>query len=222
MEFFPHTDGAYLDSITVHQNSFRRIQPPKYVILECLTQMSIGGESLIIDGDRILNDVVNMCPRLITPLFDRSVTFFHKNIIANRVPIFEKNEKEGERYSIRYSYDPEMLLPEHLIEPINYFNNEFILNKRYCTTHKLSEREIIVLDNTRVLHGRNEFTGSRELRRAWIYDSDQSTFLTSIDASNQIFYSGDDKITTNPNYGTPIKRELSSEPLSVLIGINLK
>jgi hypothetical protein len=218
LTFYPHTDGAYLDGIVFQEEKYVRTLPPKFVALECVTSALAGGESILIDGKNLLEQVMHRRPSLLPALFAKSITFFRGNQIANRVSIFDKKEQ---RYSIRYSYDQEMLISEELCTSIKVFNNDFVLNEQYHLIDKLLENEIIVMDNLRMLHGRKEFSGSRKLRRAWVIDGHVNDILVPAQTPDGTFYqkhedeSVNKSLTMKKNY---LQRMHTSNPLSIAAG----
>ena len=218
IRFFPHTDGVYLDDIVSYDGNYTRTQPPKFVILECVIPATEGGETVVIDGKRILEEVTATHPTLIPALFKKSISFFRHEFVANKVSIYDKDKQQ--RYSIRYSYDQEMLIPETLFNAVEKFNGQFILNDKFHITEKLISKEVIVIDNKRMLHGRSAFCGNRVLRRAWI-SMDNSEILFPGKTPDASFYPSDKEDFFRNSHLHILPRSLSTAPLSIPTGFTL-
>ncbi len=219
IRFFPHTDGAYIDEIILHEKKYKRVRPPKFVILECITPAAEGGESIVIDGKQLLNEAFKTHPELIQPLFEKSIALSRHEFMANRVSIYEKDEKKV--YSLRYSYDQDMLIPCRIFKSIKEFNECFVLNKKFHHFEKLVSKEIIIIDNKRMLHGRTEFSGERMLRRAWISDICRSTYLISAKTPDDSFYPSSYQCPVkNLANLLPLSRSLTTEPLTISTGFS--
>lgn len=220
VKLFPHTDGVYLDGISNNTGEIRRIVPPKYVILECITPADIGGETILIDGKELLQSIINIKP-LVKTLFARELTFFRREFSVNRVPVFQKTKKN--RFTIRYCYDDEMAAPKAMLRCLNQFNNEFVLNSKYHTSCKLKKGDVLIVDNKRMLHGRTEFDGERDLRKAWINDDDLSIPLKYASTPDGTFFQESEKTSLKAldNIFYPLPRLIKTSPLPISTGISL-
>lgn len=176
LEFFPHTDGHYLNGVAELNDGYYKICPPKIILLECIKPAKEGGESFLVDGKQALLSVLKKEPYHLSTLFNTdNFNILHRSSLTTGISIFYKMEKK--KYGIRYSYDNELLISKKATEAVESFNDSH-LNKIFHK--KLSEGDLLIIDNTRVLHGRAEFKGSRYFRRTWIQNEIQSEKLKNI------------------------------------------
>lgn len=167
--FFAHTDGAYLEGMMRQGNKIFRIVPPKIIALQCVKPSSEGGISFLIDGKKILLHMIKNHPHLLTTLFSRSCTSIcRESHLVMDLPIFKKLPSGN--FSVRFSYDQDLHTPKWAIKDLAFFNQHYILNPGFITFCPLLEKQILVLDNHRYLHGRTEIQGNRLFRRIWVQD----------------------------------------------------
>lgn len=220
--FFPHTDGAYLKGINFSNDYPRKLMPPKFVLLQCVKGASKGGESVLIDSQKILKDLIQKDKKnILKILFSNCTNYKHNDIIGLDLPVFSKVEFTS--YSIRWSYDRELYIEPEAIEAVNEFNDQYIMNNDYKISLKLNSGQILAIDNKRMLHGRNQFYGNRFFRRLWICDDVMSTPLINVQ-TNLPYYQTKRAYADNPYLDfAPIKQGQSSNdtPLEVPSGINI-
>jgi alpha-ketoglutarate-dependent taurine dioxygenase len=136
---FPlHTDCSYLD------------KPADVVTLYCVQNSESGGESLLLNINKIIPLLPHDCLQLLlAPKF---------RIYSKEYPILEQS---GPLYLVRYSID-EMLSsypePEHeslrsTLEPLHNLLND---SSHYITT-KLQPNDCLLVNNRTSLHGRHAF-----------------------------------------------------------------
>ncbi len=180
LAFFPHTDGAYLEGMAQKGGKFYRVSPPKIVALQCIIPSSKGGKNFLVDGREILLSITTHRPDLIPFLFSRhSMSICRDNHLIMDSPVFRKLPFGN--FSIRFSYDKDMYTSSLFREKLAFFNKHYILNTNFTIHLPLSEREILVFDNHRHLHGRAAVEGERLFRRVWIQDQDLSSEMISPD-----------------------------------------
>lgn len=171
----PHTDGAYLDGFLLQDGETQWISPPALVLLQCVQSASEGGQSVVIDAQRILEDLLRHKPEIAKVLATpRCVSFCRDDQIALHSAVYE-NLVSG-RYRVRFRCDETLyVVSERAREAVQYFCEHYLANPKYKTTLTLESRQILILDNLRVLHGREKFSDvtsvkNRFLRRTWIAD----------------------------------------------------
>lgn len=141
----------------------------RYIAWLCHSQSAIGGESMLIDTFSILAALSNDVNSLLT------------EIMVNTHQVF---------------YDDSISLPllklDKFKQPISVYYAPWLVNKPLCTRHqkalekftdaiktaqpfiiKLSEGDVLIIDNHRMLHGRGGFPqgSDRWLTRYWLQAS---------------------------------------------------
>ncbi|MEL7356378.1 MAG: TauD/TfdA family dioxygenase [Cyanobacteria bacterium J06560_6] len=189
-EHTAHTDGAYLNGFLISEGQAQRIGPPSMVLLQCVQPAEKGGESIIVDAQKILEDLLKYNPEVAEILATPGcASFCRDDQIAFNSAIYEAIPDN--RYRIRFRCDNALYVASSRVhEAVQYFCNYYLDNPKYKTTMTLEPRQVLILDNLRVLHGRKKFSGSklgfkRFLRRTWIVDSTLPTAPKSFIATNQ-------------------------------------
>lgn len=178
--FGPHTDGAYLNAIyTGAGGDFHHLCSPALLILQCVQQARIGGDSVLIDGEAVFNKLVREAPDLYAVLCAPIFQFVRpsKSVFPVRMPIFKR--LANGRYSIRFR-DQYVITPDYegdfteVNEALATFYEDFLLHPDCKVTLRLDPGELLIIDNFRMLHGRSKFEivgdHHRFLRRAWVVD----------------------------------------------------
>ncbi|MEM7063409.1 MAG: TauD/TfdA family dioxygenase [Cyanobacteria bacterium P01_B01_bin.77] len=187
-ELKPHTDGAYLNGLTWKNGSLRRVLPPALVAIQCVEQAESGGENVLIDLQQVTKSLLNDSPDVFKMLSKRgSVSFCRDDQIAVDLSIFDEVEKG--RFYVRYNSDRFMYLPDWSREAVEYFNEHYIKNQNYRISIPLAYGEVLLIDNTRMLHSRNSFKltanqTSRKIKRLWILNRN-SDKLDCVEASHR-------------------------------------
>ena len=171
----PHTDGTY---------SF---DPPGIQILLCLERESEGGESILVDGFNVANQVRLEEPETFKDLCEIPITGIYKGdgeILRAHHPVFRLQNEELRQVCFN-NYDRDVMqLPED--ELMRMYRGIRVVDKKFNDIqnqwrHTLSAGEAIVFDNWRVLHGRTGFSGKRKMTGTYINREDlESRFLTRI------------------------------------------
>lgn len=171
LSFFAHTDGHYLNGLIRKHNQIFRIGPPKMVILQCVKPSIEGGENFIVDGRSILLNILQNQPHIISTLFSNTATTIcRQDHLILDVPVFAKLPSGN--LALRFSYDQDLYIPIQSLENIVLFNNNYVLNPAFTSSFSLKEKQILVLDNYRCLHGRTAVKGERLFRRIWVCDEE--------------------------------------------------
>ncbi|OPA84408.1 taurine catabolism dioxygenase TauD [Pseudomonas fluorescens] len=184
-DFFPHTDGSFLNGIAYVDGSAKKITPPKFVILQCISKPEFGGDNFLVDGQKVYNDLLANRADLLNVLMTRgSVTYCRDDLLSIDCAVFEKIDDEKLR--IRYRYDSTAFIPEWANAAFNYIQNHYSTNENYTTSISLEPGDILVMDNLRVLHARHQFVDGnqkRKVRRLWIADDSSTTFKNILNQS---------------------------------------
>lgn len=149
-----HTDGPY-ESV-----------PPRLVVMQCLEAAPTGGETLLFPGHTLVRRLLQESPLSIGLLRTRTITVRRAH---QRASFTVLSRNSAERLEMRYRYDNviEITCDDEIA---SLYRNAIprLLSKRHdMIAYKLRRGEVIVLDNTAVLHGRTSFSGTRCLARLW-------------------------------------------------------
>ncbi|MDB9378527.1 TauD/TfdA family dioxygenase, partial [Nodularia sphaerocarpa] len=163
----PHTDLSYLNA------------PPVVQIQYCAENDVSGGDSIIVDGLRVVADFRKNYPDYFQILTNTPVKF--KQLIARwnylfcrTRPIIELND-QNEVTAIYFSHkNIEIDLPfentKKFYEAFYTFSN-YLNNPDYQTYYHLQKGDCLFIDNSQLLHGRKKFdsrSGNRHLEVAFI------------------------------------------------------
>lgn len=162
----PHTDGAF------------ELQPPQLMSVLCLQSADEGGETLIVDmGDaaKVLDESA------LRGLYVADAIAVIRGNQQAMHPVFSANGRGGtvarfsnHEYNVSY---PNQTAAEPGFTAIDQYikdpNNQRVINLR--------PGQLIVIDNERVLHGREEFSSllPRHLLRKW-YDGKEESGRTIV------------------------------------------
>jgi hypothetical protein len=158
-----------------------RVGPPAYVILQIVRNAGEGGASIIVDGQRVLRDILMSNPAMATTLMSPgAITYCRDDQLSLDRPVFAQIGPN--HYTIRFRSDSKAYSPEWALPAVQALHWKYHMAPEYRERMLLEEGQILVCDNTRVLHGREPFseedtgTGAgRKLRRLWIMDEHHET-----------------------------------------------
>ncbi|MBL4740466.1 MAG: gamma-butyrobetaine dioxygenase [Sneathiella sp.] len=152
-----HTDNPYRDPV------------PTLQILYCLENSAEGGENTVVDGFRVAERMQQEAPEEFQVLCDYSARFEFKgddgvHLTAKR-PMIELSP-EGQIVAIRFnnrSCGPLVDVPYNQMalyyEAYRHFS-DLVDDPSMSVSFKLSPGECFIVDNCRVLHARNAFSGA--------------------------------------------------------------
>ncbi len=150
-----HTDGTFEQDLI------------KVMALQCEVAASSGGLTKLVDGQDIYKYIQQINPEKLVNLFENDVLIVKRDNQTAAKPIFSYND---DRVQIAFRYDDAVeILVKH--EVINVFQKIkiFLEDPKNKVIFKLQPHQIIIVDNTRFLHGRTEFNHAenRLLNRIW-------------------------------------------------------
>ena len=159
-----HLDNPYRDPV------------PGLQLLHCLESSTTGGESILQDGFRAAELLREENPRHFELLSRNWINFRFRDSgadLQSRVPFIEVNDR-GEVIKVRFnnrSIDTLKLPPETLREfyPAYRHYAEILEREALQISFKLDAGELMLFDNTRVLHARKAYSdsGTRHLQGAY-------------------------------------------------------
>jgi alpha-ketoglutarate-dependent taurine dioxygenase len=142
---YPHTDRSGLQD------------PPRYVFLSFIQTAGVGGESIFVDGNSVVNSLMRDDPDLVDILLNEEC-LFHRGGQRLCSPIL--SDFNG-RFEWRFRFDQHGFFPRKLVESFVRLDKAFKFNTVF---RQMSAGEAWIIDNKRFLHGRTAFIGERE---AW-------------------------------------------------------
>jgi hypothetical protein len=149
-----HTDGAF------------EADPPKILALQCEIAAKDRGYSRILSGEILYEYLVHKSPESLLALFEADAFSIMRGNKQLSRPIFESiNQKIY--LAFRFDKSVTTFVKSQAQEAFN-LAVDFMKNPLNQLIFKLRENQILVADNTRVLHGRTAFTGHRKLNRLWL------------------------------------------------------
>ncbi len=155
--------------------------PPGYQFLHCLTNEAEGGQSVLVDGFRVAEELRKTDPELFDLLIQVPLDFHFRdpeNDIRYRAPAITLGP-DGSVVEVRFSIAVMGTLdvPGHLMRSVYRAHRRFaelLRDPRFEVRFRLNPGDMMVFDNRRVLHGRTAFnaaTGHRRLRGIYVdYD----------------------------------------------------
>ena len=170
LELSPHTDNPYRNPV------------PCIQLLHCIESQVTGGLSTLVDGFTVTEDLKKENPDFYKILSEVKVRFkfIDKDVIledwSELIKLDENNNFKQVRFSPRLDYVP-MLDKEKLDL---YYKarkklSEMYNSEKYRIEFKLAPKDLMMMDNYRLLHGRTSYEtkeGNRFLQGCYIdYDS---------------------------------------------------
>ncbi|WP_304453904.1 TauD/TfdA family dioxygenase [Nocardiopsis sp. YSL2] len=147
-ELLPHTERSCTPS------------PPRLLMLMCLTPADHGGQTLLTDGQAIVEDLVRTEPETWRVLSGPYTAYFG-GAAGHAGSIFEPTGTG--RWSIRLRLDELVRFAPYAIPHMEVLREVI---DRHVMTLRLGPGQGFVLDNARWLHGRHSFQGPRVMLRA--------------------------------------------------------
>ncbi|CAB4549029.1 MAG: trimethyllysine dioxygenase [Actinomycetes bacterium] len=167
LELRPHTDGTYSHDA------------PGLQMLHCLYFDGEGGESTMVDGFRIAQELRDRSPEQYALLASVAIPGQYlgdgSHLVAAR-PVF-RHDHTGELVQVSFNNadrapfvlpHDEMVAVYRALQAFDLLANDLSLQWR----HVLRPGEALLFDNWRVLHGRTAYTGTRRLCGAYLNHED--------------------------------------------------
>ncbi len=176
-----HSDGANV-VVDVHGRTVRLRDPDEdYLFQLCQAPAPSGGDSVLVDGYRLLERLRTGAPELHAFLTTADVDFFGPNVTARGVPPtpavrrFVEHTRSG-RLIVRAStgaapapQEPDAAAHGRMLRS---YADVLTAAAAAAPRFRLEASEILVVDNYRVLHGRDAFRGRRSMCILTVLSSD--------------------------------------------------
>ncbi|WP_026733306.1 TauD/TfdA family dioxygenase [Fischerella sp. PCC 9605] len=151
----------------IHTDGSADIDPPKVVAMQCEIPSQNGGFSQIVYGESVYKYLMENHPQELQNLFTNPVTITNVGGKTDTRAIFV--EQKG-RISITFKADSvvSIAIPTQIEKAFHIIKN-YVNNPNNQFIYKLKANQILLLDNTSVLHGRTSFPDHefRKLNRLW-------------------------------------------------------
>lgn len=135
----------------------------KFIVWYCYKQTDLGGDSILLDAEKIYQQLSeNFKEQLQTiELFEHKI--FPDDKKSYPLLAFDENGKRKYYYSFWFVKDEDKEIPA-IIE------FQRLIKQSNPTKLNLKDRDILVVDNHRILHGRTAILGSKDrfLKRFWV------------------------------------------------------
>lgn len=173
----PNNQAYTAEKLPLHTDLPNQETPPGYQFLHCLNNESEGGESTFVDGFKAAEQLKIKYPEYFDLLANNKIPFrFHDEScdIREMRPIISVVDGEVNEIIFNAHIASIFNFAPDLMEDFYLAYRAFIkiLNaKENKIKFKLESGQMVVFDNRRVLHGREEFdpqTGARHLRGCYI------------------------------------------------------
>jgi alpha-ketoglutarate-dependent taurine dioxygenase len=171
-EFLPHTDGSYLHGLTRQGDDYVELFPPKMLILQCCQNAALGGGNVLIDGQRVYQDLAKEKPHSLDALSRKGcVMYCRDDQIALNCAVFETLD-DG-TIMLRLRYDAAAYVADWAQDAFHAVQRDYFANPHYQRQLNLTRGQILIIDNYRMLHGRASFASGpaekeRCLHRIWL------------------------------------------------------
>jgi len=157
----PHTDGfAYGDCY------------PDYVLLSCVQDSARGGESFLVDGYGVLDNIAATDPGLASDLQTVRVDQTEEDMQLSHSPIIQFNDAGRRLLRRNFSQKPlpDSLRPDQDQAMIDAWEQAVDAAGDGAPRFKLMPGEALIIDNYRVLHARAGYRDlNRMMWRVWIW-----------------------------------------------------
>ncbi|MFE1745673.1 TauD/TfdA family dioxygenase [Coleofasciculus sp. H7-2] len=153
LEITPHSDGAF------------ELEPPRFVALHCETPAEKGGFSTLVSSQKVYDYLAQESYEGLLTLFDDDAFSIRRDNKQLTRPVFQCRNK---KIHMSFRRDQSVnIFVKHQAQRAFDLTNEFLINPKNWVIFTLEPDQILILDNSRILHGRTAFTGDRKLNRLW-------------------------------------------------------
>jgi hypothetical protein len=142
------------------------------LVLQCWQPATSGGASVLIDVQRIFDDLSERDPWIVDTLSTNgSVSYCRDDQIALDCAVFQQLDDGA--IMLRFRYDSTAYIPVWAREAFHTLQEDYFSDPSYHLRVTLQQGQIAIIDNYRMLHGRDRFAADvpgrqRSMRRVWL------------------------------------------------------
>lgn len=149
----PHTDGAFGT-------------PPEVLVLACFQKAETGGESVVVDMKGGYEHLMQTSPELVLALSCPEALTVIRGDQTKTNPVFQLTDKRVRVVYSDHEYNATVSHPE-ATQAVKALA-EYVTNQENQTIMTLEPGEILILNNSRLLHGRKSFIDSTGDTKRWL------------------------------------------------------
>ena len=163
---------------SIHTDGPQILNPPRYVLMACVEQASKGGESVIVDMQKIYVEIKKKNKNILKIL--KNNFFFEMKGFKDKTfskPIFSHDEKKKLHFRYLREYIESAYkirnkkMSKKQIIALNFLDRTMNKNK-FQIKYKLNKGDLVILNNKKFSHGRTSFkvskNNNRNLLRVWL------------------------------------------------------
>ena len=151
----PHTDGCFLE------------RPPEVMILGCESAASSGGESVLLSAKGIYHALQRDAPWALPLLTQPSCLSFVRGERAAEHAVFSRRGSTSSRLGVVFRSDGVAQASSQPVELAYQAMRELVLSPELQIRFRLEPGDLLIVDNTAMLHGRTAFEDGSQKRRLW-------------------------------------------------------
>ena len=150
------TSRAWCVKATITSACCRR----RCLCLQCWQPATSGGASVLIDVQRVFDDLAERDPQLLDILSTNGcVSYCRDDQIALDCAVFE--ELDDGTIMLRFRYDSTAYVADWARDAFDALQQDYFSDPEYQTRITLKQGQIAIIDNYRMLHGRGFVRGGR-------------------------------------------------------------
>lgn len=164
LEGFEGYLGASNEDHPLHTGGVYSEEPPIIILLQCIKQSTTGGETILVSSKKIYDYLSESAPKSLEKLKKKGVVTIKRNDAESSRPIFDENFLGNGKLMFTFRCDNVIrfeITPADMILPIADIKR-FIDSKENQIKFKLKENQILIADNTSVMHARTAFPANEE------------------------------------------------------------
>lgn len=177
-----HHDSAYTNNyLPAHNDNTYFNDAAGLQILHCIQHNGEGGDNFLVDGFNVVSELKKEYPETFHRLTEYQIP--SEYIEEGRhhrhtAPIIKLNSLTGSPEQLRFNMNDRAVLDTIPFDKIQAFYADLhilsteIQKKSNSWSFKLNPGTVLIFDNWRVLHGRNEYTGKRTMTGAYVLKSE--------------------------------------------------
>ncbi|PSB02098.1 TauD/TfdA family dioxygenase [Merismopedia glauca] len=160
--------NATSQELTLHTDGTFERQSIRIIALQSVIAANKGGLSILVDGKDVYQHIAKINPKQLPILFEPDVLTVTRDRQTASKPIFSFNKNGELQIAFRCDQTAQITVKPEAVEVFVQIK-QFVENPAHQLRFKLEPHQILILDNTRMLHGRTEFDESepRFLNRLW-------------------------------------------------------